>query len=232
MERQQCDLGVCCFTGGRSGSTRYSVCGQLVPGTNQIKAVLGLNCEKFTTVALMTDCSWESKRCGFVCCLTSSLSACQSKLFPTRPCTHPCSCFRLPAQHTTVPQHHTEMVLHINQPQLQRCHQHQHRSLHQLPRTHSSLQQHAAARRAQTTAAHATATAPLDQQAVALAIPQPPADYDYKADILPETLEVVQQQYPQLLGLVEAGTEQEQERQDPSCCCCCPTTLHKPTHPH
>lgn len=33
----------------------------------------------------------------------------------------------------------------------------------------------------------------------------PPAGYDYKAEILPETLEVVQQQYPQLMGMVEAG---------------------------
>jgi hypothetical protein len=90
----------------------------------------------------------------------------------------------------------------------QRCHHHQHRPLQQqLTPTHSS--HHAAARRAHTAARAQTTTsttaAPLDQQAVAAAIPQPPPDYEYKSDILPETLEVVQQQYPQLLGLVQAG---------------------------
>jgi hypothetical protein len=45
----------------------------------------------------------------------------------------------------------------------------------------------------------------LNQQQVAQQLRPPPAGYDYKAEIMPETLEIVQQQYPQLMGLVEAG---------------------------
>lgn len=59
--------------------------------------------------------------------------------------------------------------------------------------------------------ADASTTAPaLDQRQVALQLAQqntPPSDYDYKADVLPETLEVVSQQYPQLMPLVEAGEQ-------------------------
>lgn len=82
---------------------------------------------------------------------------------------------------------------------------------HAFSRTQSS-HHHQPARhkqcwRAAPAAAQATAStaAALGQQEVALQLTQPPAEYDYKADILPETLEVVQQQYPQLMQLVEEG---------------------------
>lgn len=39
----------------------------------------------------------------------------------------------------------------------------------------------------------------------ALAVPLPPQDYDYKAEILAETYEVVCQRYPQLSDLVDQG---------------------------
>lgn len=57
---------------------------------------------------------------------------------------------------------------------------------------------------------NAVSAAALDQQQVALNLPQPPEDYDYKAETLPETLDVVQKHYPQLLPLVEAGALQTQ----------------------
>lgn len=38
-----------------------------------------------------------------------------------------------------------------------------------------------------------------------LAVPSPPADYDYKAEILPETVSVVKDLYPDLIGLVDQG---------------------------
>jgi hypothetical protein len=49
--------------------------------------------------------------------------------------------------------------------------------------------------------AHAATQA---QQQV-LAVPYPPQGYDYKAEILDETVDVVGQQYPQLMDLVEQG---------------------------
>jgi hypothetical protein len=43
------------------------------------------------------------------------------------------------------------------------------------------------------------------QQQQVLAVPYPPQGYDYKSEILDETIDVVSQQYPQLMGLVEQG---------------------------
>lgn len=77
--------------------------------------------------------------------------------------------------------------------------------LNNPPAHHHAARQHKARNTLFIPHATAAQAAALDQQQVALQVPQPPSDYDYKADILQETLEVVQQQYPQLMGLVEAG---------------------------
>lgn len=87
-----------------------------------------------------------------------------------------------------------------------RIHYHHVSTSYPAPFKHCKRLQHSTPPRGSSIIAAAAAQAALNQQQVALAISQAPVDYDYKADILPETLEVVQQQYPQLMGLVEAGT--------------------------
>jgi hypothetical protein len=82
---------------------------------------------------------------------------------------------------------------------------HNARSLHPAPFKQRKRHQNSIQPRGSSITTAAAAQAALDQQQVALAISQPPENYEYKADILPETFEVVQQQYPQLMGLVEAG---------------------------
>lgn len=45
------------------------------------------------------------------------------------------------------------------------------------------------------------------QQQRTISVEGPPADYDFRADIMPETLEVVRTLHPELLPIVERGEE-------------------------
>jgi hypothetical protein len=52
---------------------------------------------------------------------------------------------------------------------------------------------------------HCILASAATQQQQALAVPIPPQGYDYKAVVLEDTIEVVSQQFPQLMDLVDEG---------------------------